>query len=217
MIEIKLNEVGKRFNRDWIFRDWSQTIRPDSSYVILGGNGSGKSTALRVLLGYAPQSEGEVTYTVDGKNTLQRDIYRHFSFCSPYLELYEELTLDEMAKFHFSLKPLLPQMDLAKFAEYVHLEASRNKPVKYFSSGMKQRLRLGLALFSDTKGVFLDEPISNLDTFGINWYKTTVEALKKDRLIIVASNQQEDEYFFCNESINIEDYKKKRITNFTNK
>ena len=217
MIEIKLNEVGKRFNRDWIFREWSQVISPNSSYVILGGNGSGKSTALRVLMGYAPQSEGEITYTVNGKATLQREIYRHFSFCSPYLELYEELTLDEMARFHFSLKPLLPQMDLMKFAEYVHLETSRNKPVKYFSSGMKQRLRLGLALFSDTQGVFLDEPISNLDSFGINWYKTTVDALRKDRLIIVASNKQVDEYFFCDESINIEDYKKKRITNFTTK
>ena len=217
MIEIEVNEVGKRVNRAWIFRHWTQVLRPDSSYVILGGNGSGKSTALRVLLGYAPQSEGEVSYIVDGQRTTYKDVYRHFSFCSPYLELYEELTLDEMARFHFSLKPLLPQMDLSSFAEYVHLESARNKPVKYFSSGMKQRLRLGLALYSDTKGVFLDEPISNLDTFGINWYKTTVEALRKNRLIIVASNKQEDEYFFCNESINIEDYKNNRITNFTNK
>lgn len=207
MIKIKLQQVGKRFNRDWIFRNWTTEFNPQSAYVIMGGNGSGKSTALRVLLGYAPQSEGSVSYEVHGTEITQREAYRHFSFCSPYLELYEELTLDEMAQFHFSLKPMLPQMELKDFANYVHLESSRNKPVKYFSSGMKQRLRLGLALYSDTKGVFLDEPVSNLDIFGVEWYKETVEKLKKDRLIIVASNKQENEYFFCDKSINIEDFK----------
>ncbi len=207
MIEIGLKNLGKRFNRDWIFRNWSGKLTSQSAYVVLGGNGSGKSTALRVLLGYAAHSEGEIEYTLDGIAVSQSNIYKQFSFCSPYLELYEELTLDEISKFHFSLKPLLPQMDLANFAKYVHLESSRNKPVKYFSSGMKQRLRLGLALCSDTKGVFLDEPISNLDRFGIDWYRDTVQELKKDRLIIVASNKQVDEFFFCDQKINIEDFK----------
>lgn len=209
MIEIELKNVGKRFNRDWIFRNWSATLNPDSAYVILGGNGSGKSTALRVLTGYAPQSEGELLFRLDGKKIDQNQVYQHFSFCSPYLELYEELTLDEMARFHFSLKPLLPQMDLNHFAEYVHLESSRNKPVKYFSSGMKQRLRLGLALYSDTKGVFLDEPISNLDRFGIDWYRNVVQEMRKNRLLIVASNNQTDEFFFCDQKINVEDFKHK--------
>ena len=209
MIEIELKNVGKRFNRDWIFRKWSAQIKPQSSYVILGGNGSGKSTALRVLLGYAPQSEGEIVYKVAGNIIPQNKIYQHFSFCSPYLELYEELTLDEMAKFHFSLKPMLPQKELKNFASYVHLESSRKKAVKFFSSGMKQRLRLGLALYSDTDGVFLDEPTSNLDKFGIDWYRNTVQELKKDRLVIVASNNQADEFFFCDQKINIEDFKQR--------
>lgn len=210
MIEIALNDVGKRFNHDWIFRKWSASFNPKSSYVIMGGNGSGKSTALKVLLGYAPQSEGEITYRIQNKRIDQREMYKYFSFCSPYLELYEELTLEEMARFHFSLKPMLPQMELKNFASYVHLESSKKKPVKFFSSGMKQRLRLGLALYSDTKGVFLDEPVSNLDIFGIEWYKTTIEKLKKDRLIIVASNNQENEFFFCDQTINIEDFKVKK-------
>src|SRR5690606_8343476 len=106
MIEIELKNVGKRFNHDWIFRNWTTTLHSKSAYVVLGGNGSGKSTALRVLLGYAPQSEGSLTVRLDGKNVPTNAVYKHFSFCSPYLELYEELTLDEMARFHFSLKPL---------------------------------------------------------------------------------------------------------------
>lgn len=204
MIEIELKDVGKRFNRDWIFRHWSAEINPHTSYVILGGNGSGKSTALRVLLGYAPTSEGHIKYRLNGSPIEASEVYRHFSFCSPYLELYEELTLDEMARFHFSLKPQLPGLDLRHFAAYIQLENARSKAVKFFSSGMKQRLRIGLALYSNTAGVFLDEPVSNLDHAGIEWYKETVKELKRDRLIIVASNKQKDEYFFCDEEIDVE-------------
>lgn len=204
MIEIELKDVGKRFNRDWIFRHWSGELNPHSSYVILGGNGSGKSTALRVLLGFAPTSEGKIEYRLNGAPISASEVYRHFSFCSPYLELYEELTLEEMARFHFSLKPQIPGLDLKHFAAHIQLEKARNKAVKFFSSGMKQRLRIGLALYSNTAGVFLDEPVSNLDQMGIEWYKQTVAELKRDRLIIVASNKQKDEYFFCDEEIDVE-------------
>ncbi len=204
MIEIELKNVGKRFNRDWIFRHWSGALNPRSSYVVLGGNGSGKSTALRVLLGFSPTSEGSIEYRINGAPISTSDVYRHFSFCSPYLELYEELTLDEMARFHFSLKPQLPGLKLNQFAAHIQLEKARNKAVKFFSSGMKQRLRIGLALYSHTAGVFLDEPVSNLDHAGIEWYKQTVAELKRDRLIIVASNKQKDEYFFCDEEIDVE-------------
>lgn len=207
MFEIKLHQVGKRFNRDWIFRNWDAQLSSTSAYVILGGNGSGKSTALRTLLGYAPVTQGTITYHLDGKEIARTDIYRYFSFCSPYLELYEELTLIEMARFHFSLKPAFAEMTLDTFPALIQLEKSAYKQVKYFSSGMKQRLRLGLALFSNTRGVFLDEPISNLDRAGIEWYQSTVAEMRKDRLIIVASNNQGEEYQFCDQKIHIEEFK----------
>jgi ABC-type multidrug transport system ATPase subunit len=207
MFQIELHQVGKRFNRDWIFRNWSAVLGSNDSYVVLGGNGSGKSTALRTLLGYAPQSTGTIDYRLDGIDVPRAAVYKHFSFCSPYLELYEELTLREMARFHFSLKPILPEFSVDDFPASIQLHTSVDKQVKFFSSGMKQRLRLGLALYSDTRGIFLDEPISNLDRAGIAWYRSTVEALRGDRLIIVASNHQEDEYAFCTQKINIEEFK----------
>jgi len=207
MFEIKLHQVGKRFIRDWIFRNWDAQLSSTSAYVILGGNGSGKSTALRTLLGYAPVTQGAITYHLDGKEIARTDIYRYFSFCSPYLELYEELTLTEMARFHFSLKPAFAEMTLDTFPARIQLEKSADKQVKYFSSGMKQRLRLGLALFSNTRGVFLDEPISNLDRAGIEWYQSIVAEMRKDRLIIVASNNQGEEYQFCDQKIHIEEFK----------
>lgn len=207
MIELKLDKLGKRFNRDWLFRNWTQTLTSESAYAVLGGNGSGKSTALKTLLGYSKASEGDITYFKDGKEINRELVYQISSFCSPYLELYEELTISELAKFHFSLKPIIPDFDTNQFVDAIQLGHARKKPVKYFSSGMKQRLRIGLALYTDSDILFLDEPTSNLDRAGIDWYKESVANLKKDRLVLVASNRQEEEYFFCDQNIEIENFK----------
>ncbi len=207
MFEIDLKNAGKRYNSEWIFKNLNATFQSGSATVLLGGNGSGKSTALRSVFGYAPLSKGEITYQSDGKTIKQSEAYKYFSICAPYLELYEELTLDELAKFHFSLKPALPNISVSDFSELIDLKIAADKPVKYFSSGMKQRVRIGLALMSDVEAIFLDEPTSNLDRKAIEWYRSTVEEFRMNRILLVASNQQEDEYFFCDEKIEIEKFK----------
>ncbi len=207
MMEIAVAEAGKRFNRSWIFRNWSQTFTPESAYVILGGNGSGKSTALKTILGYAPLTEGKLAYHIDKKPLERQAAYKHINFCSPYLELYEELTLGEMVAFHFSLKKLRSDMSNADFMRQIELEKWVDKPVKFFSSGMKQRLRLGLAILSEGDVLLLDEPVSNLDRAGVKWYQKLVDSHRKNRICVVASNQQEDEYFFCDQKIEIENFK----------
>ncbi len=205
--EIELDGAGKRFNRDWIFRGLSLTLHSHSAYVVLGSNGSGKSTALRCMLGYAPLSEGKAQYKLNNELMPPSKAYKHMSFCSPYLELYEELTVQEMLRFHFSMKPTLPDIHPESIGDLVLLKDALHRPVKHLSSGMKQRLRLGLALYSDTEVVFLDEPTSNLDKGGIQWYRNLIESVKRERLLIVASNNQEDEFFFCNQKIQIEAFK----------
>jgi ABC-type multidrug transport system ATPase subunit len=173
----------------------------------LGGNGSGKSTLLRSVFGYAPLSKGEVRYSFDHKEVKQSEAYKHFSICAPYLELYEELTLREQAQFHFSMKPILPNIKHSEFIDLLGLKKVSNRPIKYFSSGMKQRVRIGLAIFSDVRAIFLDEPTSNLDKAAIAWYKQLIEDHRNGRIVLVASNQQKDEYFFCTEKIEIEKFK----------
>ena len=207
MMEIELTDAGKRYNRDWIFRNWSVQLSAPHACVITGSNGSGKSTALRSLLGFTPLSEGTLAYRSKGRQVKREEIYNYISICAPYLELYEELTLEETAKFHFSLKPILSGVSESAFASLIGLEHSRNKAVKNFSSGMKQRLKLGLALLSDTQMVLLDEPTSNLDLRGREWYVEMVNTFRRDRLFIVASNNLAEEYAFCEKQIHIEDFK----------
>lgn len=207
-ILLELDNVGKRFNREWIFRNISLKMTSDQRYVILGGNGSGKSTLLQLLSGITSPSEGSIFFQVNSKEIAQHDIFKHVAIASPYLDLYEDFFLEELLDFHFKFKQPIKGVSLKQIPEILYLKEALHKPVKYFSSGMKQRVKLGLAILSDTPILLLDEPTSNLDQKGIDWYSKLIDEYATDRLIVVCSNNQKQEYFFCNESLNIEDYKK---------
>jgi ABC-type multidrug transport system ATPase subunit len=99
-------------------------------------------------------------------------------------------------------------MDVNAVMDATGLIRNRNKPIKYFSSGMKQRVRLAIALLTESEVVLLDEPAANLDRKAIDWYRNLVAENHKDRILIVCSNSQSVEHDFCTQSIVIDDYKK---------
>lgn len=204
-MNISLINVGRRFNKEWIFRNLSTEFTSGNSYAILGPNGSGKSTLLSVLTGSLSPSEGEISFS-DTKEISVENIYKYISLAAPYLELVETFTLKESIDFHFKFKNFAPGLDSKKLITILGLEKAANKEIKYFSSGMKQRTKLALACCTDTPILFLDEPTSNLDVQGINWYRELIENFGKDRLTIIGSNQIQ-EYDFCTKQIQISDYK----------
>ncbi|MDP9047352.1 MAG: ATP-binding cassette domain-containing protein, partial [Bacteroidota bacterium] len=163
-MHITLENIGRRFNRDWIFRGIDYTFTSGKIYAILGPNGSGKSTLLQVLNGSLSPSAGTISYLYDDKKIVIEEVYQYLSLAAPYLELIEEFTLTEMIDFHFKFKNYKAGIDKDKLVALLAMPESRNKMIKYFSSGMKQRLKLGLAFCSDTPMLMLDEPTSNLDT-----------------------------------------------------
>lgn len=205
---ITLDNIGRRFNRDWIFRGINYTFESGRIYAILGPNGSGKSTLLQVLNGSLSPSAGRLGYFIGDKALEAEEAYQHLSLAAPYLELIEEFTLSEMIDFHFQFKSYTAGMNKIELIRLLAMPESKNKLIKYFSSGMKQRLKLALAFCSDTPMLMLDEPTSNLDTQGVEWYLSLVQQFAKNRLTIICSNQQH-EYDFCDERIDITDYKLK--------
>ncbi|UTW63336.1 ATP-binding cassette domain-containing protein [bacterium SCSIO 12741] len=207
MIKIGLSDVGKRFNYDWIFRHLSTTIESGHHYLIQGNNGSGKSTLLKVISGVVSPNEGKISYEIDGQAIEVDQIYRHLNICTPYLQLIEEFTLDEMLQFHQSVKPLKRHFSGKEMSEFTEIHYQHDKALHLFSSGMKQRIKLALALLSDSPLLLLDEPLSNLDANGIAWYKRTIREHQENRVICVCSNQVEDEYFFCDKNIDLAAYK----------
>jgi len=205
-ITISLKGIGRRFNREWIFRGVDYDFSSGNSYAVLGPNGSGKSTIFQVLNASLTPSEGELSYTLNGALLEPEDVFNHISLAAPYLELIEDFSLAEMIDFHFKFKSYSAGLDKDKVIELLGLAAAKDKLIKYFSSGMKQRLKLALAFCADTAMLMLDEPTSNLDTQGVDWYLSLVQQYSKGRLVIICSNQ-EHEYSFCGEQLLITDYK----------
>lgn len=204
-MNITLQNVGRRFNKEWIFRNLSTEFSSGNSYAVLGPNGSGKSTLLSVLTGSLSPSEGEISFS-DTKEIPVEDIYKYISLAAPYLELVETFTLKEIIDFHFKFKNFAAGVDAKNLIGILGLEKAANKEIKYFSSGMKQRTKLALACCADTPILFLDEPTSNLDVQGISWYRELIENFGKERLTIIGSNQIQ-EYEFCSVQLQISDYK----------
>jgi len=204
---ILLSDAGKRFNRDWIFRHLTYAFEAGNSYAITGPNGSGKSTLLQAISASMQVSEGNIQYSIDNNQVEIEEVYRHVSICAPYLELVEEMTLAEFLSFHQNFKSFLSGITIEKIISILNLEDAADKQIRYYSSGMKQRVKLAQCIFSDTSIVLLDEPCTNLDTTGIELYHNLVQEYCSKRTVIVSSND-EVEYDFCDSTLNILDFKK---------
>jgi len=215
-MKVSLIDAGKRFNRDWIFRHLTYTFEKGNSYAITGPNGSGKSTLLQVLSGSMQLSEGNIQWSpdpdsyrdyreVNGQWSIE-NIFNQVSICAPYLEVIEEMTLKEFLEFHYHFKPLFPSLTIKKIISIIDLEKAANKQIRYYSSGMKQRVKLAQAVFTDSVFLLLDEPCTNFDSTGVELYHQLMNEYCKERLVIVSSND-EVEYSFCGERINVVNYK----------
>ncbi len=205
-MDIALDDIGRRFNRDWIFRHLDYRFVSGQRYAILGPNGSGKSTLLQVIASSLTPSEGRIRYTLGGADVEVDDLYRHVSLAAPYLELIEEFTLSEQIRFHFTHKGYRHGFDQRQLMALLGLEQAKDRPLKFFSSGMKQRVKLALACCADTALLLLDEPTTNLDQPGVDWYLDLVHRTGGGRLVMVCSNQ-EREYAFCEHTLVVTDYK----------
>jgi len=206
MLKIQLEEASKRFQYEWIFRNLSLELSQGNSIALTGSNGSGKSTLLKCLSGAIPITSGKIDYLLDGKSISENDWFSYMTISAPYMEVPEEFSLEELLNFHFKFKKPLNGISSQEIIEQLYLTQHSTKPVGQFSSGMKQRLKLGLALFSDVPLIFLDEPTSNLDKKGIDWYQEMIGLYGKNRILVICSNEPR-EYEFCEQKIVLEDFK----------
>ena len=203
---IQLNDAGKRFNRDWIFRHVTYVFKEGSSYAITGPNGSGKSTLLQAIAGSMNMSEGTCEWSAEDGKLDDAESYKYISIVAPYLEVIEEMSAKEFLSFHASFKPLLAAVSIDEIIKIIGLEKAADKQIRYYSSGMKQRVKLAQAVFSDAPILLLDEPCTNLDKTGYDLYHRLINNYCSNKLIIVSSND-ENEMDFCEEKVSIMDYK----------
>ncbi|MEY4335050.1 MAG: hypothetical protein RLZZ196_3800 [Bacteroidota bacterium] len=199
-MKICLNQIAKRYQQNWIFKDLSLDIPSGTSLAILGNNGSGKSSLLRIIAAMQTATKGSITYTHKQQNIDSNSLYKQLSYAAVGMQLIEEFTLSELLSFHFSFKKSIHQLTVAEIISILDMKNVQSKLVGDFSSGMKQRVKLAQAIFTDAPLLLLDEPCSNLDKHGIAQYQEWMATYQNNRTIIVASNDS-NEYSFCKEQI----------------
>lgn len=212
-MNLTLVNIAKKFQKDWVFRNVNYKFEIPGTYVIKGANGSGKSTLLKLISSSLSSTEGTQELSLNGKKIELENWNEHITYAAPYFELIDEMSLKEFLAFYTKFKPLREGISIPEFLKITYLANSSEKQIKNFSSGMKQRLRLALAWLSNTTIVLLDEPTSNLDQKGIDWYKQLAAKHTQNRLIIVCSNNIDDDSFFCKNSLYIEDFKRIKTSN----
>jgi ABC-2 type transport system ATP-binding protein len=199
---VNLQNLGKRFYARWLFRNLNTTVNRNG-LAILGPNGSGKSTLLQMISGFVLPSEGKIQVMIDHKTVEPSAQHNVFSISAPYLDLIEEFTFPESIEFQNKFKPFLPGISSSDVLEISGLKAASLTRISEFSSGMKQRAKLSLAILSSTPLLLLDEPCANLDAAAVLWYKDLINKFTDNRTLIVASNHQTDEVFRCSEVLDL--------------
>lgn len=200
---ISVLDAGKRFNRDWIFRKVNLELRSGQHYAITGHNGSGKSTLLQCIAGSIHLSEGSILFKQDDQWIEEEKKFNKIALCAPYLEIIEEMTALEFLDYHAQFKPFQEGWKSERILTEIGLGGAANKQIRYFSSGMKQRVKLAQAFFSDTPILLLDEPCTNLDQQGIELYERLINTLCKERIVVISSNDK-TEYASCNDFIRMD-------------
>ncbi|HEX2618433.1 MAG TPA: ABC transporter ATP-binding protein [Flavobacteriales bacterium] len=206
-MRVALSNVAKHFHREVVFTGVDHVFEAGSRTAVLGPNGSGKSTLLQVAAGALVPTAGSVAHALNDSVLDPELVYKQVSIAAPYLNLYEDLSLRETIANHARFKPLRNGIGTNELAAIAYLGDHLDKPVRNFSSGMKQRLKLALAILSDTPLLLLDEPASNLDAQGISWYKELLLANLNDRTLLVASNNEVAETAACTASVEIARWK----------
>lgn len=188
MMHIRASGLGRRFHYQWVFRGLNLDVPPGSRVCIIGPNGGGKSTLLRMLAGQLTPTEGELNWSRAGKPLGPEKLYQHISWTSPGIEVYPELTLEAFYKMHFGLKTNRLAGGIEAAIEAINLKPHRRKELRHFSSGMLQRAKLGLALFSESDVVLLDEPTSFMDEQNVAFALQLIEQHLGNRTLLLASN-----------------------------
>jgi len=201
-VSLKIEKLSKKYGPAWVLKDVELSLSPFEKIAILGQNGSGKSTILKIMAGFIHFEKGTILWTDETNNTVSEQ--PDYSFSSPYLDLFEHLTVKEHLEFHFRQRKHIAEISRDDIYLLAGLEEYKNKFVKQLSSGIRQRFKNALAIFTQAEVLFLDEPCSNLDEENIKLYQELMVQFTRNKMVIIASNHKPEYEFLCTKEFKIE-------------
>jgi heme exporter protein A len=198
-LTLNVSGLGKRFGARLVLQDVSFSAAPGEIVGVAGPNGSGKSTLLHILCGLLRPTRGRVEYSAGGPLTPNQARSR-IGFCGPSLQLYDDLSASENLAFFARWRGIPAAVD--ELLARVGLDPSRKDPLRAYSSGMRQRVKLAWALMHGPSVLLLDEPGANLDDAGRALVAAIVAAHARRGLAVVASNDP-DELALCGRVVTV--------------
>ena len=190
-LSLKVEDLGKKFYQKWIFKHISFDLEPSAHVAIVGPNGSGKSTLLHLITGQSLPTEGRVGYWSEEKKINREHWYRYLSWSSPAMDIYRELSLSEHLSLHFSFNQCLLDSPM-EIIKLLGLNGHQHKPLRVFSSGMLQKVKIGQTLFSRSSLLLLDEPTSFMDESNAGLVLELIQTYAQGRTLIVATNMERE-------------------------
>ncbi len=203
---IVARSVGKRFGRRYVFRGVDVRAEPGEVIAITGHNGSGKSTLLRILSGLLTPTEGEVYGLSEGRKLSSENIAHAVGYVAPYVNSYDSFTARENLEFVRRVRRIDSVQNVDDVLSRVGLAKFADQTVGTYSSGMKQRLRIGLALLHDPAILMFDEPGTNLDAAGRDLVASVVMQQKASGRVVILATNSEHEAAMCDREISMTEF-----------
>ncbi|MCY2937559.1 MAG: ABC transporter ATP-binding protein [Planctomycetota bacterium] len=174
-------------------------VQKGEIFGLLGPNGSGKTTTIKLLLGLLFPTEGRAT--VLGKSTSDVRKNEKIGYLPEESYLYRFLNAEETLDFYgrlFDMPASVREKRSQELIDRVGLSRDKKRQLREYSKGMRQRIGLAQALINDPELVILDEPTSGLDPLGARWMKDLIRDLKREgKTVIMCSHRLEDVQDIC--------------------
>ena len=183
-IILTMKDIDKSFPGVHALDHVDLEIRKGEVLALMGENGAGKSTIMKILTGLINKTSGSITF--EGREWSRRDLQKIGSIIEEP-PLYKNLSAYDNMKVvttmlgisNSTILPLLNKVGLGNIDR---------RPVKQFSLGMKQRLGIAIALINSPKLLILDEPTNGLDPIGIQELREIIESFKSDGMTVMISS-----------------------------
>lgn len=202
-MEIKLISYNKKIKEDYVLKDINYTFKQGNIYGLIGKNGSGKTMLLKAMSGFLKPSNGKVIVN-DQELYLKEEFPKDMGVMIGNCEYIKDMTGKDNLKYLASLLKKIDDDRINEVIDIVNLTDEKDKLVKKYSLGMKQKLGIAQAIMEYPKILLLDEPFNGIDNESVSKIKKYLYSIKKDTIIIIATHYKEDIDNFCDSIIKLE-------------
>lgn len=193
---LKVEQVSKKYGNKTVLNKISFNLKKGDCFGLLGSNGAGKSTTIRIILGILNKSDGKVTY--NDKEVSRKSV--NFGYLPEERGLYPKTKVIDQLLYFAALKNMPKDKalkEINELAKILKIEEYLNMEAEKLSKGNQQKVQILIAFQNDPELIILDEPFSGLDPVNSLLVADLIKKKKKDKIIVLSSHQMSIVEEFC--------------------